>query len=255
MGDLVTRDVDYIHDETRMIGYLCAPEGATRAPGVLLIHDAFGLGEDMIAIAHRLAALGFPVFAADVWGERQQPTAEPEIGPLIGSMVSDRQRWMGRLTAAHEALAAQPEMDGEQVIALGYCFGGSSALEYARTVGRLRGVVSIHGGLDLIGFDWSAAPATPRVLVCTGADDPMATGEMRAELQSALTQVDIDWEVDLYSHTRHAFTSPKAQFSPMPDVVAYNPRSAARAWAATTRFLHELHPDRSPDSSHHPTTA
>ena len=78
-----------------------------------------------------------------------------------------------------------------------------------------------------------------------GAADPMATAEQRAQLEQALNGADIDWELDLDSHTTHAFTSRKAQSSPRPDVFAYHPRNAERAWNATTRFLGELFPQHS----------
>ncbi|MFT2818197.1 dienelactone hydrolase family protein [Leifsonia sp. A12D58] len=243
MADLSARDVEYTHDGTRMLGYFCAPTGTQKLPGILLVHDAFGLTDDVILTAQRYAGLGFAVFAADVWGDRTQPKTEPEIGPLIGAMVGDRARWLGRIGAAHDAMIAQPDVDASAVVALGYCFGASSALEYLRTGGAVRGVVSIHAGLDLLEPDWSAAADSSHVLVCTGADDPMATEQMRFELQSELSAAHIDWELDLYSDTKHAFTNPHADFSPMPDVVAYNPQSAARSWAATERFLGELFPD------------
>lgn len=236
----VLRDIDYTHDGTRMSGLLLAPEGARNLPAVVLLHDAFGLGEDMVAVAERIVGLGYAVLAADVWGERRTPTSEAEIGPLIGGMVHDRPRWLARVAAAHEAAAAQSEVDGDALATLGYCFGGASALEHVRTGGKVRGTISIHGGLDLIDFDWSAATSAARVLVCTGAEDPMATAEQRTRLQEAMTGAGVDWEVDLYSGTRHAFTSPKAVHSPNPDVIAYHPRNAARAWDATARFLHEL---------------
>lgn len=242
MTALTARDVEYTHDGTRMIGYLCAPEGAERLPGILLVHDAFGLGDDLVETARRYAALGFSVFAADVWGERTTPTSEPEIGPLIGGMVGDRPRWLARIAAAHDAFVAHAGVDPAAIVGIGYCFGGSSVLEHLRGGGGLRGVVSIHGGLDLLASDWSAATTSASVLVCTGADDPMATAEMRAHLQSAMSAAGIDWELDLYSDTRHAFTNPKSAFSPNPDVIAYNRRSAERAWAATERFLTELFP-------------
>ena len=76
----------------------------------------------------------------------------------------------------------------------------------------------------------------------------MATGQMRAELQSAMSGAGIDWELDLYSDTKHAFTNPKSDFSPMPNVAAYNPQSAARSWESTKRFLGELFPDVRPAS-------
>ncbi|WP_402463891.1 dienelactone hydrolase family protein [Isoptericola aurantiacus] len=244
MDEVVRRDVEHAHGDTRMISALAAPRRTSAGPAVLLLHDAFGLSDDMLRIAHDLARLGFPVLAADVWGDRTLPTTQEEIGPLIGSMVSNRSRWTARLDAALAAAADQPEVDPEQVVALGYCFGGSSALELLRTGGRLRGAVSIHGGLDLLepDADWSAADPEAHVLVCTGADDPMATAEHRAALESGLRRAGVDWEIDLYSDTRHAFTSPHAKNSPTPDAVAYHPRSAARSWAATTRFLTELFP-------------
>ncbi|GAA3880671.1 dienelactone hydrolase family protein [Leifsonia kafniensis] len=229
-----------------MLGYLCAPTGAHELPGIVLVHDAFGLNDDTIQTAERYAALGFAVFAADVWGDRTTATAESQIGPLIGGMVSDHARWMGRIEAAHLTLAAQPEVDAEAIITAGYCFGASSALEYLRTGGNTRGVVSIHAGLDLLRPNWAAATTPARVLVCTGADDPMATAQMRSELQVALSGAAIDWELNLYSDTKHAYTNPKSAFSPMPDVVAYNPQSAARSWESTKRFLGELFPDARP---------
>ncbi|WP_062516288.1 dienelactone hydrolase family protein [Demequina gelatinilytica] len=240
MTTLVSRDVEYSHDGTRMLGLLLAPEDAAARPGVVLFHDAFGLGEDMIAIAARIARLGFSVFAADVWGDRLTPTEEGQIGPLIGGMAGDRERWLGRVSAAHTAAAAQPEVDGDTLVSMGYCFGGSSALEHLRAGGAVRGVIAIHAGLDLLSPGWESAHFGTRVLVCTGADDPMATAEQRAALEAAMSASGIDWELDLYADTRHAFTNPRSQFSPMPEVVAYNPRSAARAWAATERFLAEL---------------
>lgn len=238
-----SRDVEYVHEGIRMIGLLCAPADAEELPAVVLIHDAFGLGEEMIAIAHRIAELGFAVFAADVWGERHTPASGEEIGPLIGGMVRDRERWLARIALAHETAAAQPEVDGDALIALGYCFGGSSALEYARVGGALRAVVAIHPGLDLVEFDWSGvSPGTaPLALVSFGADDPMATPEQWRRVKASMSEAGVDWELNLYSGTVHGFTSPKARFSPDPAAVMYHPRNAQRAHRATERFLNELH--------------
>jgi len=240
MSSVDSRDIGYRQDGTRLLGLLCAP--STPAPdraGALLVHDAFGVSDEMVAIASRLAAQGHPVLAADVWGERRLPGSEAEIGPLIGGMVGDRGRWMARIRAAHAAAAEQPEFAGRPLVLLGYCFGGSSALEYLRTGADIAGVISVHGGLDLLAPDWSQArPAS--VLLCTGADDPMATAQLRTDLTGSLDAAGMDWQLHLYSDTRHAFTSLTAAHSPVPDVVAYNPRSAARAWAATVQFVHEI---------------
>src|SRR6218665_382389 len=157
MGDLTGWDVDDRQEGTWMRGYLAAPTGSDNAPTILLIHDAFGLNDDLIRIAHELGALGFAVFAADVWGGRTCPATQDDIGPLIGGMVGDRDRWLARVAAAHAAAAAQPEIDAASLVLLGYCFGGSSALQHLRSGADVRGVVAIHPGLDILGDGWSLA--------------------------------------------------------------------------------------------------
>ncbi|WP_185992970.1 dienelactone hydrolase family protein [Streptomyces sp. 130] len=243
MTQAAGRDVEYQHEGTRMRGLVVPPRGGaaadTSAAAVLLIHDAFGLGEEMTGHAARLAEAGHPVFLADVWGERATPSSAAEIGPLIGAMARDRDRWLGRIAAAHAALDAQPEFTGRPLALLGYCFGGSSALEYLRTGADVAGVAAVHPGLDLLEQDWST-PGSGSVLLMIGADDPMATPGMREQLEKHLSGAGLDHQFHLCSGTTHAFTSAKAVASPDPEVFAHNPRSAARAWAATTGFLAEL---------------
>ena len=180
MSHAQRRDVEHFSGHSRMLGELFAPgQGAQPGrPPVLLIHDAFGLGTFIAEIALALAERGHAVFAADIWGERTRPGSEAEIGPLIGSMVGNHAEWIARLGAAHAAAAAQPEIAGAPLVALGYCFGGSSALEYLRSGAALAGVIAIHPGLDLIGIDYAAAGDAP-VLLCLGASDPMATPAQR----------------------------------------------------------------------------
>lgn len=234
------RDIEYTHDGTRLLGLICSPAGAQALPAVVLIHDAFGLADEMVEIAERIARLGFAVFAADIWGDRFTPKSQNEIGPLIGGMMSDRALWQERVALAHEVAAEQPEVDGRKIVSLGYCFGGSSALEYARTGGDARAVIAIHPGLDLVEFDWSAARAGISALVCLGANDPMAAPEQWRQTKAGLDKAGADWQLNLFSGTVHGFTSTKAAHSPNPDVVMYHPRNAARAWRATENFLLEL---------------
>ncbi|UOE43311.1 dienelactone hydrolase family protein [Agromyces larvae] len=252
MAHTITRDIAYRHADTRMLGCLLAGARAGDAvgarPGILLVHDAFGLTADLVALAERYAALGYTVFAADVWGERFQPTTGEQIGRLIGSMAGDRDEWMSRIRAAHLAAAAQPEVDAARIAVVGYCVGGSSALEYVRTGGDVAGAVSIHGGLDLVAGDWSAATSTASVLLCTGAADPMAAPRHWQPIKAGLTDAGIDWEFDLYSGAQHAFTNPKADALGMPGA-AYDARSAARAWARTVSFLGELFAEAPKSSS------
>ncbi|WP_210636757.1 dienelactone hydrolase family protein [Streptomyces sp. GESEQ-13] len=242
MSQSAGRDVDYQHEGTLMRGLVVAPRDGADDPSaaaVLLLHDAFGLGEEMIDNARRLADAGHPVFLADVWGDRTTPASVDEIGPLIGGMAQDRARWTNRVAAAHAALDEQPECAGRPLVLLGYCFGGSSALEYLRTGAHVAGVAAVHPGLDLLDQDWSS-PGSASVLLAIGADDPMATPAQREQLVKHLTGAGLDHQVHLYSGTTHAFTSRRVADSPRPELFAYHARSAARSWAATTHFLAEL---------------
>lgn len=105
---------------------------------------------------------------------------------------------------------------------------------------RLPAVVLVHGGLDLLEFDWARAQPGSTVLICTGARDPMATAEQLNRLQAGMDDAGIDWEVNLYSGAVHAFTSKKSKNSPAPHLFAYDERAATRAWSATLRFLDEV---------------
>ncbi|MFK4122605.1 dienelactone hydrolase family protein [Streptomyces longwoodensis] len=241
--DVEYRDVEYQHEGTRMLGLAVTPRDGTAyassAAAVLFLHDAFGISDEMTANATRLAEAGHPVFMADLWGGRATPHSPAEIGPLMASMTKNRDRWLGRIAAARAALARQPDTAGRPLALLGYCFGGSSALEYLRTGAEVAGVAAVHPGLDLLDQDWST-PGSGSVLLMIGADDPTATPGMRRTLVDHLSSAGLDHQLHLYSGTTHAFTSPKAADSPEPELFAYNPRSAARAWAATTGFLAEL---------------
>jgi len=239
VSDLIERDVEYSTDGVAMTGYFCAPRADRRLPGVVLLHDAFGLTAEARTAAARLAVEGRAVFAADVWGGRRSPADGAEIMELIGSMAADRGSWMARVAAAHTAAGRQPELDPDRVATLGYCVGASAALEYLRAGGRTRGVVSIHAGLDLLAPGWEAATRDARVLVCSGSEDPMATPAQWQALKSALTERGIGWELDLYGGAKHAFTDPRSDGLGMPGA-AYDAYAAGRSLGSADRFLDEL---------------
>lgn len=240
MSHITHQAVEYSYEGARLVGYLSRDEASGgKQPGVVVVHDAFGVGDFIKGIADRLAALGYAVLAADVWGEGTQLREESQIGPTIGRFAGDRATWMGRLRAAQQALVAQPDVDGSRIAFTGYCFGGASVLEYVRTGAEVAGVVSLHGGLDLVGDDWQAARAGTKALVLTGFDDPMAAAPKLLALQGHMNNSKLDWEVNSYGLTRHGFTNPHADRANRPEVIAYNRDADRRSWAAMTRFLEE----------------
>lgn len=235
------RDVEYKFESTRMVGYFCADDGGAAArPGVVLIHDAYGLSGYTKGKADELAALGYAVLAADVWGEGKVPANETERGAITQQVTGDKNSWMGRVRAAQQALAAQPGVDAAKTAMIGYCFGGTSVLEYVRTGGDgVRGVVSFHGGLGRVGDDWSAASVKTKILVATGYEDPRAEMPALLELQARLAGAKLNWEVDIYSATKHGFTRPDADLANKPQL-GYNAQSDRRSWASMSRFLAEI---------------
>lgn len=240
MEELRETSVGYTHDGTRLIGHLVTHADGKERPGILLIHDAFGVSEPMKETARRIAGLGYTVLLADLWGDGRTPTSEDEIGQLIGAMANDRETWTGRVKAAHQQLLTQGQVANGPVVAVGYCFGGSSALEYVRVGGTVTGAVSFHGGLDLVGTDWSEANGDASVLILTGAEDPMSPPQVVDTLEKAMTAAGVRWEVTSYGQTKHAFTNPQADNAGKPDVMAYDARADRRSWESFKLFLEEL---------------
>ena len=241
MAGIVSRDVEYAHNSTRMLGFFCVGDGAAALrPGVLIVHDAFGLGDRMKAIAARLAGLGYAAFAVDLWGGRKTLTDRAEIGATIGRFTADRAMWMGRIAAAHAALKAEPGVDGARIGAIGYCFGGASVLECARVGADFKAVVSFHGGLEAVGDEWTPGRTKAKVLVTTGFDDPMAPPQALVALLQAMTKAGVAWEADVYGHVKHAFTNPDAHRNNRPDVFAYDAGADARSWGAMRALFAEV---------------
>lgn len=233
------RDLEYNHDGVRQIGYFVAEPGPPR-PALLLVHDAGGVSPGMQDAARRAAALGYAVLLADLWGERRAPRGADEVAAFIGGLVGDRRAWMGRIGAAHAALREQPEVDADRVAAFGYCFGGSSVLEYAREGAVLQGVVTFHAGLETVSDEWGEAAPGARVLILTGAEDPMAPLERVRALGEAMSAAGVEWEVACYGRARHAFTSPHADRIGDPSRFGYDARADRRSWGAFTIFLEEV---------------
>jgi dienelactone hydrolase len=241
MPNIARKPIHYSFGGTAMSGEFVVDESISGPrPGVLVVHEAFGLGEHAIRNAEKLAELGYAALAMDLWGDRAQITDMPAVMETIGGMVGDRATWMGRTQAALEALAAQPETDGGKLAGIGYCFGGTTVLEFARTGGGVLGVGSFHGGVAPLGSEWSSETVKAKLLVCTGAADPLIKAEALAAFQENLAGSGVDWELNVYSGTVHSFTNPAADAAGAPEMIAYNAQSDRRSWDRLVNFLAEI---------------
>lgn len=229
----------YEHNGTALQGHLFSHGDSLTRPAIILVHDAFGVGEFVKERAHALARLGYVVLAADLWGDGRTVENVADIMPVIHSLNADHQEWMGRVKAAHAVLAKRQDVDEGRIAILGFCFGGSTALEYLRSGADVKAAVGIHSGLEWIGHDWRSQKVRGGALLLTGYEDPMAASSDLAILLGEMSQAGIEWELGQYSQTRHGFSNPHVDTQGHPEVAAYAHRAARRSWATMQQFLRD----------------
>jgi dienelactone hydrolase len=237
---LRTEDIDYRDGSLNLRGLLAYDETVQgKRPGIVVVHEAWGLGDHAMDRAKMLAGLGYVALAADMYGDRRVAADLAAATQLIGDLRTDPKKLRARAGAAVAALKARPNVDGSRVAAIGFCFGGTTVLELARGGADLKGVVSFHGGLQ------TAAPAQkgavkPKVLVCTGADDPVIPPAQVTEFEDEMRAAAADWQVIVYGGTVHSFTNPDAGKTVKLDGMSYNAQTDRRSWAAMRAFLDEI---------------
>src|SRR6516225_7459903 len=166
-----TKKVTYKHNGLECQGYL-AWDDAVKGPrpGVLVVHEWWGLNDYARKRAEQLAGLGYVAFACDMYGDGKVTEHPKEAGEFAGAVRKDVQVWRGRAQAALKVLQAQEQVDASKLAAIGYCFGGSTALQLAYTGADLKAVVTFHAGLVVPDAEQAKA-IKAKVLVCHGAAD------------------------------------------------------------------------------------
>ncbi len=214
------------------------PVSGPRA-GVLVFPEAFGLGDHAISRAERLAALGYVALACDLHGEGRMIDDLQEAIGMLQPLFSDPSRTRARAAAGLQALTARSEADAGRIAAIGFCFGGTMALELARSGADLKAVVGFHSGLSTAAPKTDARAIKARVLVCIGADDPMIPAEQRAEFETEMRDAGVDWQMHVYGNTVHSFTNQQAAKRHMPDAIRYSAEADARSWVSLQELFSE----------------
>ena len=233
-----TKTIEYQDGGTKLKGVLAWDDAAGgKRPGVLVVHEWWGLNDYAKSRAVRLAEEGYVAFALDMYGDDKVTSHGNEAGEWMNQITSNIAAWRSRANAGLAVLKSQPQVDAGKVAAIGYCFGGATVMQMAYAGADVKAVVSFHGSLPPAGEDVTSI--RPRVLVAHGRDDAFIPAERIVAFQAALDRAKADWEMTIYSGTRHGFTNPDAGSYGMENL-AYNKTADERSWAAMMRLFGEV---------------
>ena len=237
--NLYTGIMDYKNNETVHHGYLAWDQDIDGArPGIVIIHEWWGVNAYMQERAKMLAQQGFCALAIDMYGEGYQAADPDQAGTAMNAVLSDMETGTERLRAGYNALLSLDNVDSARTAAIGYCFGGAMALHMARIGMPLSAIASFHGAL---GSFHKAGPGEikAKILVCHGGADEMVTMDDVSAFQAEMDAADADYEVIVHPGAQHGFSSKGADENGrkygIP--VGYDARADAESWEALIGLL------------------
>jgi dienelactone hydrolase len=240
LGAVKSKTIEYTHEGTTLKGQLYWDDAAKgKRPGVMVVHEWWGLNDYAKGRAEMLARLGYVALAADMYGQGQMTTHAPEAKGWMEQITANVDAWRGRALAGLAALRAQPQVDPARVAAIGYCFGGATVMQMAYAGADLSGVASFHGSLPPAPQGLAPGSIKPKVLAAHGAADTFVPAERVQAFQKGLEDAGAVWEFVTYGGTKHSFTNPEAAKAGM-EGMAYNQRADRRSWELLQSFLKEV---------------
>jgi dienelactone hydrolase len=235
---IVSNTVTYLDGDVALEAFFSFDDAIKeRRPAVLINHNWVGRDEFFCEKARKIAALGYVGFAVDLYGNGQTGKNNAENAKLMNPFMEDRSLIVQRMNAALSAVKLLPWVDDSKCAAIGYCFGGTCVLDFARSGADLKGVVSFHGVLKPPSSNRDSA-ITAKVLVLHGHDDPMVPVEQVIAFEQEMTDRGVNWQVHSYGHTMHAYTNPEANDPGFGTV--YQPDADRRSWQSMVNFLEEI---------------
>lgn len=229
-------DIAYEVDGTTFTGYLADGSGGAPTPGVLVLHEASGLGPHVRQKAEMLAELGYVAFAPDLFGGPVENLAQASA--YIADLSQDVAKLRRRCSAARARLRSQAHVDPARTAVIGFCFGGQAALELGRSGEDLRAIVGFHSGLKAHRLE-DASNIKGKVLICLGDRDPLVPRALRDIFMDNMTDNEVDCQMLLHSGVGHSFTNPDAEAFGVPGC-HYNAGADRRSWAAMQSLFVEV---------------
>jgi dienelactone hydrolase len=237
-AEVKTKPITYTHDGVSFKGHLAWDDAVKgKRPGVLVVHEWWGLDAYARKRAEQLAGLGYVAFACDMYGEGKTTEHPKEAGAFAGEVRKNVKSWQGRAQAALKVLQDQENVDASKLAAMGYCFGGSTALQLAYSGADIKAVVTFHAALPAPEADQAKA-IKAKILVNQGALDKFIPDEAIAKFRAALEEAKVDYTMVYYGGAVHSFTVKESDAKKVPGL-AYNANADRRSWEAMRLVFQE----------------
>jgi dienelactone hydrolase len=233
------KPVEWKQGKQRFSGYIVYNDATTnKRPGLVMVPDWKGVTPASVEKAKQVAAAGYVILVADVFGKGVRPKDDKAAQALVTKMYQDLPGLRARAATALDFLRSQAgstPVDVTRIGAFGYCFGGKTVLELARSGADLAGVVSYHGGLDTK-LPAQSGALNASILVLNGADDTYVPAEQIKSFESEMKAAGADWQFVNFSGAVHCFALESAK---SPPGCVYNERAAKRAFTMMNQFFFE----------------
>lgn len=234
-----TKSISYDDEGTRLTGHLYWDDAIQgKRPGVMVVHEWWGLNDYAQKRARMLAELGYVAFAADMYGDGLVTETPDQAREWMQAVTADVEGWRARARLGLKQLVDSGMVDGDKLAAIGYCFGGATILQMAYDNAPLKGVVSFHGALPAAPEE-SKGNIGPQILVLHGHADSFVAPEVVTNFRNKLEEAGANWEMNTYGGARHGFTNPDAAKFGI-DNLQYNAQADARSWARMQAFFNEI---------------
>jgi dienelactone hydrolase len=237
-AEVKSKTITYEYDGVTFKGHLAWDDAAKgKRPGVLVVHEWWGLNDYARKRAEQLAGLGYVAFACDMYGAGKTTEHPRDAGAMAGEVRKNLKTWQGRAKAALKVLQDDDRVDSKRMAAIGYCFGGSTALQLAYSGADLAAIVTFHAGLP-VPDEEQAKAIKAKILICHGAADSFVPEDTIKKVRAAFEEAKVDYEMNYYGGAQHSFTVPTADKAGVKGL-SYNAEADHRSWQAMRRLFHE----------------
>jgi dienelactone hydrolase len=236
---VITEAVTYTEAGEEYTGYVSYDNAIKgKRPGVMVVHEWWGLDDYAKRRTEMLAKLGYVAFAVDMYGTGKVTDSADQAKEWMTEVTADVEWWRERAMAGIRYLKNHKLVDANRIAAIGYCFGGGTVIQLAYSGLDINGIVSFHGSLPVA--DESAfGKIKTRMLIAHGNADPFIPREIVTKFQDTLDKADADWNMITYGNVLHSFTNPKSDSRGMA-ALKYDKQADEHSWQAMQHFFKDI---------------